>query len=874
MFNNPNFYPTPEELLEKMIKDIDLSKIKRVLEPSAGKGNIIDFLVKKYAEMVSSSRFLSSKSRLDIDAIEIDDNLQHLLRGKSQKENTFKLVHNDFLTYTTNKPYDLIIMNPPFDKADAHLLRAIELLEEGGQIVCLTNSVTIKDPRSNRRKELKNKLEDLNAEVEFLKDTFTKAERKTNVEVALIKIKVPESTDPSVIIENLNQKEEFQDINEEIDTSKEIVPQEHFERVVHHYKYETSAGVKLIREYHKMSPYLIDSFKDDAYKSSILTLSVGNDKYSTSRSEMISKYIEMVRKKYWEELFTSKQFNDLFTSKLRTQYQRQIARFVDYDFSLYNIYTLRAQVNASVPMSVEETIMSLFDDLSYGYSMGNKKSIHLYNGWKTNKAWKINTKVIFPLNAFCNYSENHLDLDYSVREKLSDIEKALNYLGKGLTNHDELNATLLDTQKRWREAHETDKEAWKKFSQDIQFKYFKVDFKKKGTCHLTFTDPELLKRFNLFGSMKKGWLPPVYGKKNYADMTKEEKDVIDEFQGEQAYQEVMENKEMYLPEYTVMNLMGVGLPLLAELPVQEENSSEGVVNEETVVEAVLVDEKTEDLNTELSQEAANQVLSAKSTAVNEEQELTKEGTETNLTVTELQPVEANLKPKYTLKDLDNNTTLITSTKKGDVKAKPKVNSKDTVIIEASDVVVMTETSIDNKQKTLGFNGGNKAPLLLTTTYVEVEEVVGTKEVAETNAIKEANSLGDETKVVAIIENSEISSKKKETPVKEVGSKGAAPLNKKVSPSNKKKPVAVVKPKTKTTKEKVITDSDVVVVSSPLEEKSKKNLKSNAKKVKPKETVANKKIIKESKIVEDILPDFISINEDAKEGENIQLGFAI
>lgn len=44
----------------------------------------------------------------------------------------------------------------------------------------------------------------------------------------------------------------------------------------------------------------------------------------------------------------------------------------------------------------------------------------------------------------------------------------------------------------------------------------------------------------------KGRLPPAYGKKSYKDMTAEEKEVIDGFQGEQAYNEVMAKSNYYL----------------------------------------------------------------------------------------------------------------------------------------------------------------------------------------------------------------------------------------------------------------------------------------------------------------------------------------
>ena len=72
----------------------------------------------------------------------------------------------------------------------------------------------------------------------------------------------------------------------------------------------------------------------------------------------------------------------------------------------------------------------------------------------------------------------------------------------------------------------------------------------------------------------------------------------------------------------------------------------------------------------------------------------------------------------------------------------------------------------------------------------------------------------------------------------------------------------------------ITESNMVVASSPVKDKEQKALKPNTDKDEPKEITAKKVTVEESKIEEDILPDFISLKEDVKEGENIQLGFAI
>jgi hypothetical protein len=57
---------------------------------------------------------------------------------------------------------------------------------------------------------------------------------------------------------------------------------------------------------------------------------------------------------------------------------------------------------------------------------------------------------------------------------------------------------------------------------------------------------DLLHKFNLFGSQRKNWLPPSYGKEKYNDMTQEEKEIINQFEGKESYNNVMNNKSYYI----------------------------------------------------------------------------------------------------------------------------------------------------------------------------------------------------------------------------------------------------------------------------------------------------------------------------------------
>lgn len=517
--DNPDFYPTPTRLIHKMLSHIDFRtvNIKSILEPSGGKGDLIEAIQKRF----ESSQYRNKK--YDIDTIEIDENLQHILKGKG-----YRVVHNDFLTYHTYKRYDAIIANFPFSNGDKHLLKAIEMQSQGGKIVCLINAETIKNPYSNIRKELVNQLEKYNAQVEFIQDAFINAERKTNVEVALIYIDIPKIEHNSILIEKLKQEEQYSEKNEYNNYS--LIDSDFIKGIVSQYNYEVKAGLKLIEEYNSLKPLMLKSFKGDTP-----ILKLGLEYEDKDGSSLENAYIKQIRSKYWTALFSNDQFMGLFTSNLKQKYLQHVEELKDYDFSFYNIYSLRIQISKEMIQGVEDTILNLFEEFSHKhYYDESSKNVHLYNGWKTNKAWKINKKVIIPLNGFNGWFERHYrPTEYKVLDKLKDIEKVFNYLDNGLSPEIDLEQTL-----KFAEGYQETKK--------ISLKYFYVTFFKKGTCHIEFKNMELLHKFNLYAAKSKMWLPPSYGKTKYKDMTQEEKQVINEFEGEHSYNNVMKNKDYYI----------------------------------------------------------------------------------------------------------------------------------------------------------------------------------------------------------------------------------------------------------------------------------------------------------------------------------------
>ena len=157
---NKNFYPTPENLIIKMCAKIKNRNPKAILEPSAGKGDIVEYLNK--------SRIFNY-SRPDIKAIEKDPDLFATLMGKD-----IRVIDSDFLLYNGGDIFDIIIMNPPFAEGDKHLLKAMDILYSG-EIVCLLNSETIKNPCTPTRKELCKRLEEVGADIEYIQDEIGRA---------------------------------------------------------------------------------------------------------------------------------------------------------------------------------------------------------------------------------------------------------------------------------------------------------------------------------------------------------------------------------------------------------------------------------------------------------------------------------------------------------------------------------------------------------------------------------------------------------------------------------------------------------------------------------------------------------------------------
>ena len=567
------FYPTPKSFLEQICADFH-KEIKsfqenhqydiKVLEPSAGKGDIADYLKKNWGQYS-----FSGTPRADVECVEIDPNLRAVL-----KEKEYPVVYDDFLTFNTYMKYDLIFMNPPFSDAEKHLLKAISMQEKmGGKILCILNAETLRNLCTRSRTDLAKKITDHNGTVKFYENAFLSydAERKTGVEVAVVWLDIiaPESLFNSKVFDELDRAQEVEEEQPETAEQQALIRlgMDWIKAAVAQYNEQIKAAVSFFKEYVAFTSKYNDRYAEVAGDSWRYTRPFSLEIYG-EKDNSINRYIEVTRRMYWKQLFDNPLFSGKLTSRLLNELSSRLDEFSKYDFNEKNVLILMEENMRATVRGIEQEILDLFDRFTKHAQYDGCENVHYYNGWKTNSAHRLNSKIIIPFYGVWEASARYVGTNfYNIRKSgyeyrldfshayhtLSDMSMTLNYLANGICNLE----SMAILEKQLKENFDRGN------AKNIETQHFFVTFYKKGTCHIKFKNQDLLDKFNLFASQRKGWLPPSYGKKSYEQMNQEEQTIIDEFQGKERYEQIMQNRSAYIVEASTLMMLASG---------QEENA--------------------------------------------------------------------------------------------------------------------------------------------------------------------------------------------------------------------------------------------------------------------------------------------------------------
>lgn len=172
----PQLFPTSAPIAERMINELGIAEGHRILEPSAGTGNLVWEIARRWA--------------LDVDVSLVTVEINQALSATLDRafSDALHLV-GDFLAFDEiglTGRFDRIVMNPPFRNGEdiTHIRHALRMLKPGGRLVALCADGV------RQREALKPLAEEYDGLYEPLPDGSF-AEQGTNVRVALVVIDLP-----------------------------------------------------------------------------------------------------------------------------------------------------------------------------------------------------------------------------------------------------------------------------------------------------------------------------------------------------------------------------------------------------------------------------------------------------------------------------------------------------------------------------------------------------------------------------------------------------------------------------------------------------------------------------------------------------------
>lgn len=463
MFSN-DFYPTPLNVIEQMTEGINL-KDKTVLEPSAGKGNIVDFCLNAGANVISC---------------ELNKDLQKILQTKC------KVIADDFLTVTSEQisHIDIVLMNPPFDKAAEHILHAFNIAPQGCKIVALCNSQTLKNAYSHSRKELKTVLENYGY-TQDLENCFTEAERQTNVNTSMLTInKAGES-----------YKSEFEGFFTDEEPEEEQANGLLSYNVVRDLVNRYVAAVKLFDEQLETGKKM-NSLLSGFYGENLAFTCTENGK-----PKLRNEFKKDLQKAGWKFIFSKMDMNKYSTRGLREDINKFVEQQTEIPFTMRNIYKMLQIVVGTAGQRMDKAILEVFDRVTEHHH-DNRYNV---KGWKTNSHFLVGKKFILgnmisPAKEYGYTSDNYRSMRNAYDGIITDFEKALCFInGK---NYDEVKGV-----------HDTINS--NEYGEWYTSEYFKYKGYKNGNMHFEFKDTKVWTDFNKRVAKLKGY-PLFEGKEQTA----------------------------------------------------------------------------------------------------------------------------------------------------------------------------------------------------------------------------------------------------------------------------------------------------------------------------------------------------------------------
>lgn len=507
---NPEFFPTPEAVIRHMLTPwlgaptgprghyMDRATLAglTILEPSAGSGAILDFIVAEI-ERVERGSYERNKRR-NLYACEIDPDLKATLHGKD-----YKVIADDFLRYQGDHQFDLIVLNPPFSCGDKHTVHAYEKVAPGGHVVALVNAETIRNPYTETRQLLAKLIADYGSS-EDLGRVFERSERPTSVEVVMIRLQKPASVrDPLSFNFGRQSRQNGPQLSEETFADK-LALNDVVGNMILGYEEAKAAFIQYAEAREKLRFFGagVTGLHQDILE--VAAEAIGSRQRNPRAS--YNDFSDVLKQAAWREVMGKLNIQKYLTQDVRNDYETYGRHHGFLEFTKENVGELLTMIFENRASIMERAVESVFDIFTE-YHAENRCYVE---GWKTNSKYKVNRKIILP--RWVRWDDWRLQSDlkrygstFRVSHSLryDDIDRVMCYLtGTEYT-------TCWTIEKALERHFHTVGKVYPgdSFADTLESEFFDLRFFKKGTLHLTFKDARLHQEFNLRACAGKQWLP-------------------------------------------------------------------------------------------------------------------------------------------------------------------------------------------------------------------------------------------------------------------------------------------------------------------------------------------------------------------------------
>lgn len=471
MFHS-EFFPTPLSAIELMQLDC---KDKIILEPHAGKCNIVDYCLNNGAKQVL--------------AYEINKDLQQIVKHKAT------LIGEDFFNCKPEQVSHIhaIYMNPPFSNADKHILHAWQVAPEGCEIVSLCNYQTIEKEYNNR--QLSNLIRQYGIS-ENLGDCFSTAERKTGIDIGLIRLFKP------VVSKEFEFEGFFMEEDEEELQGEGMMPYNEVRALVNRY-----VGTMKIFDKMKSEIDSVNMMIGQIGMSNI-NIAIGHEKDVTTKEH----FSKIIQKRSWNHIFNKMNMEKYVTSGVMKDINKFVETQEKVPFTMKNIYRMLQIIVGTRQETFNRALEEAVDNFTR-YTHENRFGVE---GWKTNSGYMLNKKFICEgIMETQSYMGFNVRYDSNSGRKIDDLVKVLcnltarNYNSIGGIYRFNYNNTSneVDGFKAFEKKFDIEPNTW------YEWGFFDVKFFKKGTMHVKFKDLNDWYLLNqAYGKLKGFTLPEEYKK--------------------------------------------------------------------------------------------------------------------------------------------------------------------------------------------------------------------------------------------------------------------------------------------------------------------------------------------------------------------------